>query len=73
MGMVGSTPSAPYRCEADRRLDHLPPVPAGDTAGLGARIKTTFPAYRLSTEREIACRFPLLDVSTPPRLPDRAG
>ena len=41
-------------------------VPAGvDTAGLGARISTAFPGWRLSTEAEIGARFPLLDGSTP--------
>jgi hypothetical protein len=36
-----------------------------DTAGLGAAITSQFPGYRLTTEQEIACRFPLTDGSTP--------
>jgi hypothetical protein len=57
-------PSA-YRCEADGALDGAPPLPPADTAGLGGRIDQHFPGWRLSTEREIACRFPLLDGATP--------
>lgn len=54
-----------YDCTRDEQLRRAPRVPAADTAGLGARVARAFPAYRLSTEREIACRFPLGDGSTP--------
>ena len=47
---VPSPPAAPAQGAAT--------VPVGvDTAGLGARIATAFPSWRLSTEREIADRF----------------
>jgi hypothetical protein len=36
-----------------------------DTAGLGDRIAAAYPGWRLSTEREIGERFPLLDGTTP--------
>lgn len=54
-----------YDCRADPGLDAAPAIPAADTAGLGARIARHFPGWRLSTEREIACRFPLIDGSRP--------
>jgi len=37
---------------------------AQDTSALGARIVDAFPGYRLSTEGEIADRFPLIDGTT---------
>jgi hypothetical protein len=46
-----------YSCEWDPYLDNPRPIPAADTAGLGAPIARSFPAYRLSTEEDIACRF----------------
>jgi len=54
-----------YNCHDDPILDRSPAVPVTDTTGLGARIERHFPGWRLSTEREIACRFSLLDGSRP--------
>jgi len=54
-----------YRCDRDTRLDEAPALPPTDTAGLGALIEDHFRGWRLTTEREIACRFPLIDGSRP--------
>jgi hypothetical protein len=54
-----------YDCEQDPKLASAPPIAAADTAGIGARVASEFPGYRLSTEKEIACRFPLLDGMQP--------
>jgi hypothetical protein len=54
-----------YRCDSDPLLDQAAAIPAADTAGIGARIATHFSGWRLSTEREIGCRFPLIDGSRP--------
>jgi hypothetical protein len=57
--------SRAYDCEDDPKLASAPPIAAADTAGIGARVGSEFPGYRLSTEKEIACRFPLLDGMQP--------
>jgi hypothetical protein len=63
---LGSRPSADaYRCQDDPVLFSAPLTALRDTAGLGARITQAFPGYRLSTERELACRFPLMDGTSP--------
>jgi hypothetical protein len=57
-------PEHAYFCERDESLAaHR--FPAADTAGLNARIHRAFPGFRLSTRREIACRFGNLDGATP--------
>jgi hypothetical protein len=58
-------PDHAYDCSQDPLLAGAPPIAVRDTAGLGARISAGFPEFHLSTEREIACRFPYLDGSTP--------
>ena len=59
--LEASLPEYAYRCTEDPLLDRAPAIPAADTAGLGATIQRHFPEYRLSTEREIGCRFSHLD------------
>jgi hypothetical protein len=54
-----------YDCMEDPALDDRPTIPQADTAGLAATIAAHFPEWRLSTEREIACRFPLRDGGRP--------
>ncbi len=55
----------PYECTKDPLLDNAPAIPTADTAGVGGLVEEHFPEWRLSTEREIACRFPLLDGTQP--------
>ena len=50
---------------SDTQVPSAPAAPAGDTIGLGKAIAEQFPGYRLSTEPEIAARFPLTDGSKP--------
>jgi hypothetical protein len=54
-----------YDCGRDSLLDRAPAPPVGDASGLGRAIARHFPGWRLSTEREIACRFPLGDGARP--------
>ncbi|MBA4157897.1 MAG: hypothetical protein H0X65_10530 [Gemmatimonadetes bacterium] len=57
-------PAAPAGGDRTSTVDE--PALAPDTAGLHARIDAEFPGYRLTTEEEIARRFPLIyDGSTP--------
>lgn len=54
-----------YDCRSDPSLNFPVYVAPQDTAGLGPVLATHFPGYRLSTELEIGCRFPLADRSRP--------
>lgn len=58
-------PRQGYSCTEDPLLDEAPALPVSDTAGIGVRIEEHFPAWRLSTQHEIGCRFPLLDGTRP--------
>lgn len=58
-------PPGAYDCAKDAALAAAPPTLAADTAGVARSIATQFPGFHLATEREIACRYPLLDGSTP--------
>lgn len=66
---VEATPSAApggaYDCRNHPALQQPVEIAPADTAGLGAAIAAHFAGYRLTTEQEIACRFPLTDGSTP--------
>jgi hypothetical protein len=54
-----------YDCHSDPALNFPVYVPPADTAGLGAVLAAHFAGYRLSTELEIGCRFPLTDGAQP--------
>ena len=54
-----------YECTEDPILDRAPDLPVADTSGVGEAIDRHYPEWRLSTEREIGCRFPLIDGSRP--------
>ena len=54
-----------YDCRTDPALNFPVYVPPADSAGLGRAIAAHFPGYRLSTELEIGCRFPLADSARP--------
>ncbi len=62
---TAAPPAGAYDCHKDPALGRAVTIAPADTAGLGAAIAASFPGYRLTTEREIACRFPLTDGSTP--------
>lgn len=46
-----------YVCATDPVVARAPAIPAVDTAGIGAALAKSASAWRLSTEREIACRY----------------
>lgn len=48
-----------YDCHDDPALGFPVYIPPVDTAGLGKALAAQFAGYRLSTELEIGCRFPL--------------
>lgn len=62
---AGAGQGGAYDCHHDPSLQRPAAVATADTLGLGAAIVAGFTGYRLSTEAEIACRFPLTDGSTP--------
>jgi hypothetical protein len=60
---VQATP--PTQAAPDTSSQSTAAAPSADTVGLGKAIAEHFPGYHLSTEPEIAARFPLTDGSKP--------
>lgn len=63
--------SAAYRCASDSARTAR--SEANVDPALRERIAAAFPGWRLSTEQEIACRFPLQDGTTPATYIDDFG
>jgi hypothetical protein len=45
----------PPACRDHQDLQNLPETPTADTAGLGARVASAFPGWKVATEAEIGC------------------